>query len=110
MHQLDVNILIERAGKAIARTWEDAPSATVIRGAGDGAVVRRIAQSKKRQPLQRTIKQNDTRRDASTRGEAHVWESDETPNGGQAEARRNDALRERQDLSVHGTRVIAAQK
>src|SRR5437868_12971186 len=83
MHQLDLDILVERAGQAIAGTWKHAPASAIVRRTTDGGIIRGVAQAEQGQTLQRPIEQNDARRDASPRGEAHVSESDAAPGDGQ---------------------------
>jgi hypothetical protein len=92
MHQLDVDILVERTGQPIAGTWKHAPASTVIRRAANGGIIRGVAEPEERKPLQRPIQQNDARRGASPRGEAHEWESDVALGDGQGS--RTPALRQ----------------
>jgi hypothetical protein len=88
MHQLDVNILIECPRESIAWTGKNAPPTAVVRRAGDCRVVGGITESEERKALQGPIEQYDARGDASTRGEAHAWESDAMPDERQAPRRQ----------------------
>jgi len=71
VHQLDVHVLIERPGKPIAGTRQNAPSAAVVTRATDRTVVGRVAEPKDRQTLQGTIEQNDARGGSTPRNEVH---------------------------------------
>jgi hypothetical protein len=71
VHQLDVHILVERAGEPVARTGQNAPPPAVVTRATDRTVVGRVAQPKHRQTLQGTIEQNDARGGSTPRREVH---------------------------------------
>jgi len=74
VEQFDIDVLIERAGKAISGGWDDAPAPAILAGKRDGRIICRIAQAKQREFLERSIEYYSANRRAPTRSESHqAW-------------------------------------
>src|SRR5215468_10900924 len=62
-HQLDVDVLVERARQSVTRARQDAPASTVARGVRDGRLIGCVAESKERKLLERAVEQHRSRVD-----------------------------------------------
>ena len=71
VQHLDVDVLVERAGQAVAGGGDDAPAPAVLGGKRDGRIVRRIAQAEQRQCFERTIEDDASHGWAPFRGQSH---------------------------------------
>jgi hypothetical protein len=80
--QLDVDVLIEGAGKAIAGTRDHAPPSPVRIGERDDSVVRGIAQPKQRQRLERPVESDRSCRTSTARDDSHLGKVCVTDPGG----------------------------
>src|SRR5262245_8534023 len=60
-HQLDVDVLIERARQSVAGTGENAPASAVACGVRNRRFIGCIAESKERKLLERTVEQYRSR-------------------------------------------------
>src|SRR5579859_6080867 len=68
MEQLDVHVLVECTGQPITGCWQYAPAPTGLRLICERAIVRRVAQSKQRECLQRPVQHHRPRRTLPPRG------------------------------------------
>ena len=73
----DVDVLVERAGQAIAGGGDDAPTPAVVRDERNGRIVRRITQAEQGQFLERTIENHPANGGSLSCSECHqgwkVW-------------------------------------
>ncbi len=71
MEHLDVDVLVERAGEAIAGGGYDAPASAVVGRERHGRVVRRITETEDREFLEGAIEENSANDGSTTRSESH---------------------------------------
>ena len=72
VQELDVDILIESAGQAVARTGQNAPPPAALRREGDCRVLGGVAQPKDGERFERPIEDDSTRRDSPTGHVGHA--------------------------------------
>jgi hypothetical protein len=73
---LDVDILIESSGQAIARSWKHAPSAASRRSVNDRRIVRGVAESKDWKRFEGPVEEDGSVRRPTAGRECHVqWET-----------------------------------
>ena len=72
MQELDVNVLIEGSGQAVARAGEHTPPATALRGEGNCRVLGGVAQSEDWERFKGAVENDSTRRDSPTGHEGHA--------------------------------------
>jgi hypothetical protein len=70
--ELYVDVLIKGARQPITRAWKYAPATALVIANGNGVVVGRIAETKKRERLERTIEANGTMRWSATGNSSHT--------------------------------------
>jgi hypothetical protein len=72
MQELDINVLIEGSGQAVAWAGEHAPPATALWGEGNCRVLGGVAQPEDRERFKGAVENDSTRRDSPTGHEGHV--------------------------------------
>ncbi len=86
VHDLDVHILIERPGQAVAGRRQNPPAAPAVGDEAYRAVLRRIAQPEKREHLERTVQEDRLVCHPSRgRGEMHTYRIDDAGRSGSAD-------------------------
>jgi len=76
MHQLDVDVLVERPRQTLTRGGKDAPPRSIVRHEPQGPVFGRIAEPKHRNRLEPHVEEGGARRSSAAGDDGHVEKVD----------------------------------